>query len=69
MCTLLGEEGQKRMRNSFNKFLDGLKPNGFEASWKLQEQGKIPVRGAFMFYMRLSGLTSLRTGDYLQHKE
>jgi hypothetical protein len=66
LCTSLGEEGQARIRQNFNKFLDGLEPNGRTTHWKLQEQGKIPLQGAFLFYVQLSGLRSLGPGHYLQ---
>lgn len=54
------------LRETFVQYLDSLRPNGNDTLWTLQEEGKVPLCDrAFLFYMRLIGLTNLLTGDYL----
>jgi hypothetical protein len=61
----LGAVGQTRIRQAFTRLLDALKPNGKGRLWTLQEKGKIPMCGAFLFYIRHVGL-DVRRGSLLQ---
>ena len=45
-----------QLRATFEKRLDSLKPDGRQYIWLLQEEGKIPASGPFLFYMRLIGI-------------
>ena len=54
-----------QLRKEFRANFEKLKPTGNSSVWELQEQGRVPVFGAFLFYMRLIGL-DLKTGDTLQ---
>ena len=65
----MGPEEQEHIKRIFIRLLDSLKPNGDQRVWQFQEQGKIPIFGAFLFNMRYIGLrlgTDIVRGERLK---